>query len=581
MSNVTFPSSASPGISALSHREDAIHAISSQSPSIQKPAQGKSKSTSWWKLDISPSERDLLIASTVFKVLLFPSYRSTDFEVHRNWLAITHSLPISKWYFDTTSEWTLDYPPFFAYFEYLLSIPAALVDRRIVDLNNLNYDSWSVIIFQRTTVLITELALAFALLRFIRGAVDPSTQRIISASLFLHPGFLIVDHIHFQYNGFMFGILLLSILSARNGDLLGCGFIFAVLLNFKHIYMYQAPAYFVYLLRAFCMSPQGKLQFARFLSLANIVIAVFVVSVGPFLLMGQLPQLANRLFPFKRGLNHAYWAPNAWALVTALDRILLRYARKFGSGFAVNSEGVASSSRGLVGDTVFAILPNVKPIHTFIITLAFQSVFMIQLWRAPMYKSFLCALTLCGFVSYMFGWHVHEKAILLVLVPLSLLAGENHAFFRTFILASVAGIYSLFPLLFTPAETLVKILYSIIWMYLVFRPLHRRVYEFPKSLPMVIVDQLEKLYLAGFILLQLFVTVFPILTKRFAQNQNNESKQNFAGSTEPGAQPIDSTTTNESSMEFLPLMLTSIYCALGLTWAFLRLSYIYVKSSPR
>ncbi|OCB91546.1 glycosyltransferase family 57 protein [Sanghuangporus baumii] len=557
MSNVTFPSSASPGISTLSRREDAIHAISSQSPPVRKPAQRKSKTTSWWKLDISPSERDLLIASTVFKVLLFPSYRSTDFEVHRNWLAITHSLPISKWYFDTTSEWTLDYPPFFAYFEYLLSIPAAVVDRRIVDLNNLNYDSWSVIVFQRSTVLITELVLAFALLRFIRGAVDPSTQRIISASLFFHPGFLIVDHIHFQYNGFMFGILLLSVLSARN------------------------PAYFVYLLRAFCMSPQGKLQFARFLSLANIVIAVFVVSVGPFLLMGQLPQLANRLFPFKRGLNHAYWAPNAWALVTALDRVLLRYARKFGSGFAVNSEGVASSSRGLVGDTVFAILPNVKPIHTFIITLAFQSVFMIKLWRTPTYKSFLCALTLCGFVSYMFGWHVHEKAILLVLVPLSLLAGENHAFFRTFILASVAGIYSLFPLLFTPAETLVKILYSTIWMYLVFRPLHRRVYEFPKSLPMVIVDQLEKLYLAGFILLQLFVTAFPILTKRLTQSQNNESKQNFANSTEPGAHPIDLATTNEGSMEFLPLMLTSVYCALGLTWAFLRLSYTYIKSSPR
>lgn len=129
----------------------------------------------------------------------------------------------------------LDYPPFFAYFEWLLSIPASIFDPKIVDLQNLNYDSWSVVVYQRSTVIVTELVLAAALLRyarlsgtsvtfshciisfsFTRGVSDPTTQRIISASIFLHPGFLIVDHIHFQYNGFMFGILVWSILSARN-----------------------------------------------------------------------------------------------------------------------------------------------------------------------------------------------------------------------------------------------------------------------------------------------------------------------------------------------------------------------------
>lgn len=117
-----------------------------------------------------------------------------------------------------------------------MSIPASVVDPKIVDLKNLNYDAWSVIAYQRTTVILTELVLGFVLLRyeqlpshrlrilkiirFIRGSVDPPIQRIISASIFLHPGFLIVDHMHFQYNGFMYGILLWSILMARNVSVL-------------------------------------------------------------------------------------------------------------------------------------------------------------------------------------------------------------------------------------------------------------------------------------------------------------------------------------------------------------------------
>ena len=101
-------------------------------------------------------------------------------------------------------------------------------------------------------------------------------------------------------------------------------------------------------------------------------------------------------------------------------------ARRLGYAITVRVDGVVSTSRGLVGDTVFAVLPSIKPLHTFAITIATQSVFLTKLWLKPTYKSFVAALTLCGYTSYMFGWHVHEKAILLVLVPLRQVTHELH-----------------------------------------------------------------------------------------------------------------------------------------------------------
>lgn len=209
-------------------------------------------------------------------------------------------------------------------------------------------------------------------------------------SILLSPGLFIIDHIHFQYNGFLYGILILSIVWARKqSTLLYSGIAFAVLLCLKHIYLYLSLAYFVYLLRAYCLDPKSvfRPRFGNIIKLGLSVLTIFALAFGPFASWGQLLQLKDRLFPFSRGLCHAYWAPNAWAMYSFTDRILiprmsnptafsalLTVAVAPRLGLPVNYEALSSVTRGLVGDTSFAVLPEVSKEHTFALTLLFQLV---------------------------------------------------------------------------------------------------------------------------------------------------------------------------------------------------------------
>lgn len=89
---------------------------------------------------------------------------------------------------------------------------------------------------------------------------------------------------------------------------------------------------------------------------------------------------------------------------------------------------------------------------------------LIKLFLQPTWNNFVATITLCGYASFLFGWHVHEKAILLVIIPFSLLALKNRRFLGAFRPLAVAGHVSLFPLIFTVMEFPVKVMYTILWL---------------------------------------------------------------------------------------------------------------------
>ena len=60
--------------------------------------------------------------------------------------------------------------------------------------------------------------------------------------------------------------------------------------------------------------------------------------------------------------------------------------------------------------------------------------------------------------SFMLGYHVHEKAVLLAILPLALDTSNGATGARQFILLSVTGQYALLPLLFARNEYPIKVI---------------------------------------------------------------------------------------------------------------------------
>ena len=138
---------------------------------------------------------------------------------------------------------------------------------------------------------------------------------------------------------------------------------------------------------------------------------------------------------------------------------------------------------------------------------------------------------------------MHEKAILLIITPFSLLALKDRRYLGAFRPLAVAGHVSLFPLLFTAAEFPVKTVYTIFWLIL-FLLVFDQLAPVPARPRVFLLDRFSLLYITVSIPLILYCSLVHELV--FGQKY-----------------------------EFLPLMFTSSYSAVGVVGSWLGFSVVY------
>lgn len=171
---------------------------------------------------------------------------------------------------------------------------------------------------------------------------------------------------------------------------------------------------------------------------------------------------------------------------------------------------------------------------------------MTKLFRKPTWNVFIGAVTLCGYASFLFGWHVHEKAILLVIIPFSLLALKDRRYLGAFRPLAVAGHVSLFPLLFTAAEFPTKTVYTVFWLILVLLVFDRVAPVAPRP-RVFLLDRFSLLYITVAIPLIMYCSILHNLV--------------FG-----------------PKYEFIPLMFTSSYSAIGVVGSWLGFLVVYFTS---
>lgn len=411
-----------------------------------------------------------------------------DYEAQRHWMEITTRLPISRWYFYDLQWWGLDYPPLTAYHSWLCGKIGSLIDPLwfALDVSRGSHDP-NLKIFMRATVIVSEYliyvpAVVMFTRRFSRlNGVSNWSASVALVAILMQPGTILIDHIHFQYNTVMLGFVVASMSAMVAGRYFWASAFFVAALGFKQMALYYAFPVFCFLLGS-TLSP--RINIPRFLGIALATVLAFAVLL--------LPLVAGAVYDAKRGISarpelelkdasltmfpwaEEYVSPTAiyWPVVQQLDQMIHR---------------ILPFERGLFEDKVanfWCALNVVVKLRKYpaellrrvslVLTLATSLPPSLILLFKPRKEVLPLAFATASWAFFLFSFQVHEKSVLIPLMPMTLLLAGSNGLGRDTRqwvgLANTLGSFTMFPLLQRVDLRVPYAVLTFLWAYLLDLP---------------------------------------------------------------------------------------------------------------
>lgn len=389
----------------------------------------------------------IVLISIVFRAAMYSQSYSGhytpplygDYEAQRHWMELTYNFPAEMWYKDTLETdpgyWKLDYPPLTAWHSYLCGLLSALYEPESMELDkSRGYYTESHLAFMRTTVLVSEIAVYIpAVVVFFTVFNMNFQQKIRNMGLLLFlmsPPLILIDYGHFQYNNVMLGFALASTLMTVYGYYSTAAMFLALGINFKIMSLYYilplgllwlAVAWDQGLRERYKLGENLKYVVQSLVTISGVIAAagsgllVFIILWTPWLSIEDIPSVLSRIFPFNRGVFEDKVA-TFWCVTSTL----IKY-----------KQYLSIPSMSLL--TALSTLLVSSPFLYFTIT------------KRRLKNSIFYGLAGVSLSFFLFSYHVHEKTILVPLLPISLITIFNSPYIFQFV--TVISTFSLYPLL--------------------------------------------------------------------------------------------------------------------------------------